>query len=168
MSRIWLMLTIVIVGIMVLSACAAPAAPAEPPPTPVPPEPVAEPPPGDLLAHSGRLYDKWWKEISVDAPSGDNPAWALQSTNTRSDDTTWRCKECHGWDYKGKDGAYSKGSHYTGFPGLMNASDMSDDQLLSIMKGANNSDHAFSEFLTDLHTEHIVLFLKWGMIDDSK
>ncbi|MEE8533011.1 MAG: c-type cytochrome, partial [Alphaproteobacteria bacterium] len=27
--------------------------------------------------------------------------------------STWRCKECHGWDYKGEDGACAKGSHYS-------------------------------------------------------
>ena len=53
----------------------------------------------DTIAHGGRLYDKWWAEIEAPEPTEDNPLWALQTTNTRSGSTTWRCKECHGWDY---------------------------------------------------------------------
>ena len=45
-------------------------------------------------------------------PEGDHPLWATQSSNTRSGTDTYRCKECHGWDYLGKDGAYGSGSHY--------------------------------------------------------
>ena len=68
----------------------------------------------------GQLYDKWWAVVGASAPANNHPLWASQSTNTRSGGDTWRCKECHGWDYKGKDGAYASGSHYTGFPGLIN------------------------------------------------
>ena len=32
---------------------------------------------------------------------------------------TWRCKECHGWDYAGKDGAYGSGDHRTGIVGVL-------------------------------------------------
>jgi len=39
-----------------------------------------------------------------------SPLWATQSSNTRSGKDTWRCKECHGWDYMGVDGAYGSGS----------------------------------------------------------
>ena len=51
--------------------------------------------------------------IEKPAPSGDHPMWARRpdaEANSRSGADTWRCKECHGWDYKGKDGAYAKGS----------------------------------------------------------
>ena len=66
----------------------------------------------------GSLYDKWWAVAGVDAPTEDHPRWASQTTNTRSGADTWRCKECHGWDYKGEQGAYGSGSHMTGFPGV--------------------------------------------------
>src|SRR3990172_11800171 len=63
------------------------------------------------VAKGGQLYDKWWKAAGVAEPTGDHPLWATQTTNTRKGLDTWRCKECHGWDYKGKDGAYGSGSH---------------------------------------------------------
>ncbi|MDP2660197.1 MAG: hypothetical protein Q8R28_05670, partial [Dehalococcoidia bacterium] len=71
------------------------------------------------VAKGGRLYDTWWKEApGASAPTGDQPLWATQTTNTRKGTDTWRCKECHGWDYGGKDGAYGSGSHKTGFVGV--------------------------------------------------
>ncbi|MBI4295432.1 MAG: c-type cytochrome [Chloroflexi bacterium] len=127
---------------------------------------AGEPPAPEILAHAGRLYDSWVKEIKATAPTGDQPLWALQTTNTRTGKDTWRCKECHGWDYKGKGGAYSKGSHFTGYPGVINASTaLSKDQLTEIMEGANDYRHDFSVLMTDLHTGHVVEFLKWGMVN---
>src|SRR3989304_10438538 len=70
-------------------------------------------------ARGGQLYDEWWAVLGTEAPAADQPLWATQTTNTRSGGDTWRCKECHGWDYKGKDGAYGSGSHLTGFFGVM-------------------------------------------------
>ncbi|MDH5615478.1 MAG: hypothetical protein OEY62_02950, partial [Acidimicrobiia bacterium] len=55
---------------------------------------------GDVVT-GGLLYDQWWKVLALDAPADDNPLWASQTTNERSGADTWRCKECHGWDYKG-------------------------------------------------------------------
>ncbi len=70
------------------------------------------------LVRGGTMYDKWWKVAGVDEPTDDHPFWATQDTNERSGADTWRCKECHGWDYKGVDGAYGSGSHKTGFAGI--------------------------------------------------
>src|SRR3989304_6104209 len=60
---------------------------------------------GDPI-RGGLLYDQWWDVLEVDAPAEDQPLWGTQTTNTRSGADSWRCKECHGWDYKGVDGAY--------------------------------------------------------------
>jgi len=76
----------------------------------------------------GRLYDKWWEERSIQKPSGANPIWMeivkFVPTNTNGNENQWRCKECHGWDYKGATGAYGpNSSHYTGVRGLNNANE---------------------------------------------
>src|SRR5665648_223813 len=81
------------------------------------------------VIEGGRMYDNWFAAFEVSAPEGDMPLWKTQSTNTRSGDTTWRCKECHGWDYLGVDGAYATGSHMTGFPGIFSDSTMSAEEL---------------------------------------
>ena len=63
------------------------------------------------IARGGLLYDKWWAVLELDAPDGTHPAYPAAGKKKGS--STWRCKECHGWDYKGEDGACAKGSHYS-------------------------------------------------------
>lgn len=135
---IFISLVFVLVGLLA-AGCASQAttdAPAEAPGPTSPPE-VSSPPESSLegdRVRGGLLYDKWWAvgeeddhehddhEASGAAPEGDHPLWATQSTNERSGGDTWRCKECHGWDYKGADGAYGDGSHFTGFVGVLQMS----------------------------------------------
>jgi len=118
------------------------------------------------IALGGRLYDKWWKAVpGVKAPTGNHPLWALQSTNKRKGTATWRCKECHGWDYRGKDGAYGSGSHKTGFPGVRAMEAKSVDQIKGILKGAANPKHNFSSFLDDAALTKLAIFLKHGQVD---
>ena len=57
-------------------------------------------------------------------PTITHPLWAQRpdkTTNGQQGATTWRCKVCHGWDYKGATGAYAKGSHRTGLGGILAA-----------------------------------------------
>jgi thiosulfate dehydrogenase len=118
------------------------------------------------VSRGGLLYDKWWKITGADAPSDDHPLWATQTTNTRSGDTTWRCKECHGWDYLGQDGAYSSGSHFTGFPGLYGAAQSKTvEELAAALKGATNADHDFSSVMDDAAINDLATFLKDGTVD---
>lgn len=117
-------------------------------------------------SRGGRLYDNWWKEAGIEAPSGDHPLWATQTTNTRTGTDTWRCKECHGWDYKGADGAYGSGSHFTGFPGLDGAASKTFDELVAILSGSVNPDHDFSTIGDDAIAD-LVTFLQTGLVDFS-
>jgi thiosulfate dehydrogenase len=134
----------------------------------------------DLLAHAqslsqeapalvgGRLYDKWWGALNIDAPEDDQPLWATQETNTRSGSDTWRCKECHGWDYKGVDGAYGSGSHLTGFPGIFEDASMPVEELTGWLDGAANADHDFSGFMDESQIGMLVTFLQSGMVDTTE
>jgi mono/diheme cytochrome c family protein len=160
---------------VVLSACgqASPSAPAtevpgltEPPvatqvPTQAPPALTGD------VARGGRLYDRWIVELGVDPPEGDHPLWATQSTNTRTGQTTWRCKECHGWDYKGVDGEYGAGSHLTGFAGVLGVSGKDPSEILAILKGSTNPDHDFSAYMDDQALTDLALFLSETLIDYS-
>jgi thiosulfate dehydrogenase len=124
--------------------------------------------PASSVAAGGRLYDKWWKAVpGVKEPAGDHPLWATQTTNKRKGLDTWRCKECHGWDYRGKDGAYGSGSHKTGFPGVLAGQAKSVDQLKAILKGATNPKHDFSPALDDTALTNLATFLKSGLVDLS-
>ncbi len=119
------------------------------------------------VTEGGRLYDKWYKALGMEAPAGDHPLWATQTTNTRTGEDTWRCKECHGWDYKGKDGIYGSGSHLTGFPGLMDAPKMSAADLTAWLNGGKNPDHDFSSYMDEAQINMMVAFIQKGIVDTS-
>jgi thiosulfate dehydrogenase len=111
----------------------------------------------------GQMWDKWWKAMGIDAPEGDQALWATQTSNERDGDTTWRCKECHGWDYKGADGAYASGSHFTGFPGVLG----STSDYMEWLNGTANPDHDFSAYMDDTAMSMMVAFLQNGTLDMS-
>lgn len=78
-------------------------------------------PPRDLLAsivRGGRLYDTWYKENGRDVPAGIHPAYEGTPPKGVEPRTTWRCKECHGWDYRGRDGAAAAAEHKTATKGI--------------------------------------------------
>ncbi|MEK6256856.1 MAG: cytochrome c [Chloroflexota bacterium] len=121
----------------------------------------------NLVTQGGQLYDKWWKAMPTDAPEGDHPLWSTQSTNERDGDTTFRCKECHGWDYKGAEGAYATGSHFTGFTGVFGATSMTSDELVAWLNGTNNADHDFSAYMDEDVMAMLTAFIQEGIIDMS-
>jgi hypothetical protein len=75
---------------------------------------------GDPL-RGGQLYDDWPAISQSFIPTEDHPLWAFRpdtSSNDASGLATWLCAECHGWDYRGVDGAFGSGPQRTGFPGI--------------------------------------------------
>ncbi len=116
----------------------------------------------------GKIYDKWWTAISttsntVTPPAGDHPLWSQQTTNTREGEDTWRCKECHGWDYKGVDGVYGdeSNSHYTGFVGVFDASTKTPIEVYCAIHSGTGIDinHKFSDVLSNTHILHVTKFI---------
>jgi thiosulfate dehydrogenase len=121
------------------------------------------------IARGGKLYDHWIEVKGAGGPSADHPMWSMQTANTRTGEDTYRCKECHGWDYKGKDGAYATGSHYTGFPGVYQASAGSTvDQLKSALQGKGDSRHDFTASLGEAGVADLASFLKEGLFDHAQ
>lgn len=183
MKRSTLFISFLVLGVglaLVLTACgsgtAPTAAPAQPAATQAPavaPTKAATPtaassaapsPIGDPL-RGGMLYDKWWTVVGVDAPADDHPLWKTQTTNTRTGTATWRCKECHGWDYLGADGAYGGGSHKTGFVGVKGVAGQDANDILAILKGSTNPDHDFSKVMDDQALIDLALFLSEEQVD---
>ena len=127
-----------------------------------------ESPQVEAVIAGGQLYDSWFKVNDVDPPDGNMPIWDRQESNTRTGADTWRCVECHGWDYKGVDGAYGAGSHYTGFPNLIKAVDELDkSDIIEHLSGDVDSAHNFSQYLNPQNLDQLSEFLKSGLIDDS-
>jgi len=104
------------------------------------------------LARGGKLYDKWYAVIGAEAPLQSQPAYPSDKKYADKPKSNWRCKECHGWDYMGKDGAYSEGKHSTGIKGIngMKGADMT--KIVEILKDQNHmyGDKMEAEDLQDL------------------
>lgn len=87
------------------------------------------------LVNGGAMYDAWWVVAGISEPRNNHPLWSQRpdpTSNIRTGSVTHRCKECHGWDYKGINGAYSSGSHRTGFPGI--STTKSPQEIFDLLK----------------------------------
>ncbi len=113
------------------------------------------------VARGGLLYDKWYAVMERDAPEGTHPAYP--AAGKKKGASTWRCKECHGWDYRGKDGAYAKGSHYTGIKGIRA---MVGKPAAQIAKAIRSKPHGFTkDMISDGALEKLATFVSLGQID---
>jgi thiosulfate dehydrogenase len=113
------------------------------------------------IKNGALLYDNWPKIKKADI-NDSHPLYPADSK--KSGKSTWRCKECHGWDYIGKDGRYSKGSHYTGIKGVFDVR-KEDRQSLYNSLTDKGEKHDFSEYLTHNEIWDLVKFLQEGQID---
>ncbi len=128
-----------------------------------------ETPSPDDVIRGAILYDRWYSAIGQQAPEDDMPIWGRQNTNSRSGPDTWRCVECHGWDYKGSQGAYASGSHFTGFPSISAlVPNLSEQELVDHLKGSKDPAHDFSSFMDDAAINKLARFLKFGLVDDDQ
>ena len=118
-----------------------------------------------LIDRGGVLYDKWYAVLGKEPPAGTHPAYPKAGKQKGA--STWRCKECHGWDYKGVDGAYGAGSHQTGFPGIRDAASMSSEDLTAWLTGAKNPDHDFSQVLDEAYINALVTFVQKETLDSA-
>jgi thiosulfate dehydrogenase len=113
------------------------------------------------IARGGQLYDNWAKVLGKELPSETHPAYP--ATGKQKGAATWRCKECHGWDYKGADGAYAKGSHHTGIKGLRA---MVGADTKAIVKVLTDTTHRYSqEMIGRGEMEKLAAFVSLGQID---
>jgi len=120
------------------------------------------------VVRGGTLYDNFWKAAGLDAPTGDHPLWASRpdtTSNTRTGADTWRCKECHGWDYKGVDGVYGSGDHRTGIAGIFGTT-KTPNEIFDLL----HNDHGYGDTGFDLGDDNIwdlVKFVLEGQIDTT-
>lgn len=106
-------------------------------PAPVAPAPIAPdedlPTPEEVsIARGGRLYDKFFYENNSPPPQTTHPAYPATGKQRGAD--TWRCQACHGWDYRGKDGLFGKGDHYTGIRGIRVAAGKEPAAIIAILR----------------------------------
>lgn len=117
-----------------------------------------------ILAAGGRIYDNWMEALDRDHPDDTHPAYP--AAGKQDGDTTWRCKECHGWDYRGVAGIYRKGSHFTGIKGIDGAIGMDEAKIGALLRA---TPHGYSaDMINDTELTWIAAFVSRGQIDMSK
>lgn len=114
------------------------------------------------IVRGGLLYDKWYKVIDVEAPATSHPAYPSDKKYAEKPGANWRCKECHGWDYMGKDGAYSSGKHASGIKGINGAKERPVAEIVALLK---DSAHGYADKLAEQDLQDLALFVSKGQVD---
>ncbi len=117
------------------------------------------------MMQGGQLYDKWYKVIDVDPPGTSHALYPKEGKYAEKAKSNWRCKECHGWDYKGKDGAYSSGKHHSGIKGIQGMKGASTDQVVTLLK---DKKHGYGDKLSAADLQDLAMFVSQGQIDMDK
>ncbi len=112
------------------------------------------------ITKGGLLYDKWYGQLEVDAPEKTHPLYPAAGKQKGA--STWRCKECHGWDYKGVHGAYSKGSHFTGITGLRNMTHTPVEKIVEIL---SDKKHGYDGLIPKDSMLALAHFVAHGQVD---
>jgi len=130
---------------------------------------------GADLRRGALLWDSWWTVIGAPAPT-DTFGLYTKTRGTQSGATTWRCQECHGWDYRGSQGAYATGPHVTGVAGVLDrVASRTNQELYDVLKNGTppasggsaltGTDHAFDVQLDNDEILALVRFLREGLVD---
>ncbi len=115
------------------------------------------------IVHGGRLYDDWHLETKEPTPEASHPAYPSSARFASDPQSNWRCIECHGWDYKGKDGAYGPGSpHFTGIKGIRGMAGADPAAIVAVLK---DDTHAYAGLMADKDFEDLAAFISRGQVD---
>lgn len=116
------------------------------------------------IARGARLYDKWYVENKAAKPVSDHPSYIKDGKYGK--ENSWRCKECHGWDYRGKDGAYAKGGHFTGIKGIQGAAGKDPAAIAALLR---DKTHGYTEAqLSARDAADLALFVSKGQTDMAR
>lgn len=111
------------------------------------------------IARGGRLYDKWYKEIDDKAPAESHKLYPKDAKYAEDPGSNWRCKECHGWDGMGADGAYSSGKHFSGIKGINGMKGADPADVVAILK---DDAHGYGDYLYDEELQDLANFVVEG------
>jgi mono/diheme cytochrome c family protein/rubredoxin len=114
------------------------------------------------VANGGRLYDDWQVHTGGQRQALAHPAYPAKAYYANSANETWRCKECHGWDYKGNQGQYAKGNHATGITGIQAMAGADPGKTMAVLRGTS---HHFGAVLKHRDLQDLANFVSYGQID---
>jgi thiosulfate dehydrogenase len=114
------------------------------------------------IARGGLLYDNWAKVIGAKPPAAPNPAYPKSGKYRGKEGADYRCKECHGWDYRGKEGAYASGSHATGIKGIRALANAKPEKILAVLQDER---HGYQKLLKKQDLADLASFVAHGQLD---
>jgi len=114
------------------------------------------------IARGGRLYDNWQAEEGSRRPALPHPSYPRTAHYANDVQLTWRCKECHGWDYQGSLGDYASGQHATGIKGIRGLAGADPAQIETILR---NTTHQYGTVLKDRDLRDLANFVRQGQVD---
>lgn len=114
------------------------------------------------IANGGRLYDDWQVHAGGQRQALPHPAYPPKAYYASAAPETWRCKECHGWDYKGNEGQYASGKHATGIKGLRALVGTEPEKIVTTLQ---SSSHLFGAVLKHRDLQDLANFVSQGQID---
>jgi mono/diheme cytochrome c family protein len=113
------------------------------------------------ITNGGRLYDDWeWATGNRQAIS--HPSYPPKGPYANVPSLTWRCKECHGPDYKGNEGQFARGDHATGIKGIRAMDGGDPDLVMAILR---NRTHRFGAVLKYRDLQDLANFVTKGQVD---
>lgn len=112
------------------------------------------------IVRGARLYDTWYKENKHDVPPGAHPSYPVALSKTMEPRTTWRCKECHGWDYRGV--TLHEGGKDVTIKGIRGLSGGAPYQVIALL---GNSTHRYGNLLTLRDMTDLAMFVTRGQAD---
>ena len=114
------------------------------------------------VANGGRLYDDWQVHTGGQRQALAHPAYPPKANYANVANETWRCKECHGWDYKGDQGQYAKGNHATGIIGIRAMAGADPAKTMAILRSTS---HYFGAVLKHRDLQDLANFVSYGQVD---
>jgi thiosulfate dehydrogenase len=112
-------------------------------------------------ARGGKLYDKWYAVVGADEPASSHPLYPADKKYADEPKSNWRCKECHGWDYMGVDGAYASGKHSSGIKGINGAAGRDPGEIVMLLKG----EHGYGDKLAEADLQDLAMFVSEGQVE---
>lgn len=113
------------------------------------------------ITNGGRLYDDW-QSATGSRQALPHPSYPPKAYYADVPAVTWRCRECHGGDYKGNLGQYASGNHATGIKGIRSMAGADPGLITAILR---NRTHRFGAVLKYRDLQDLANFVSAGQVD---
>ena len=114
----------------------------------------------------GRLYAAWDQLLGApETGLEQQPLWPTTGIGSIPPTLTWRCVNCHGWDYAGSSGrTLTTVNRNMDYPGLFGVTADTPEEIFPILNGLNNPEHDFTPPLEAQDLLDLAAFLAANLV----